>query len=225
MLSAYSDDRPSPVVGALGAATLLMLVAGLVLVFTRSTDTSVPGASNVGPGKIVFASDRSDDFEIYVFNADGSGRARLTKNPAKETFPAWSPDGSKIAFESDRDGDTEIYVMNADGTNQTRLTNSPTADVFPRWSPDGSRFVFSSARDRNFEIYVMDERPHRRTQPLCETRKAVRPRLQALRALQASGASPCRRSDLVEPSSATSHQNASSPLRRVGPLYQPICPL
>src|SRR3990172_1766958 len=32
--------------------------------------------------------------DIYVVNADSSGRTRLTKNGAIDTDPAWSPDGS-----------------------------------------------------------------------------------------------------------------------------------
>ena len=52
----------------------------------------------------------------------------LTVDPARDDWPAWSPDGSKIAFASGRDGNAEIYVMNADGTNVVRLTNDPGND-------------------------------------------------------------------------------------------------
>ena len=65
-------------------------------------------------------------------NADGSNQTRLTNNPADDSLPSFSGDGSKIAFISTRDGpNQEIYVMNADGSNQTRLTNNPAGDVSP----------------------------------------------------------------------------------------------
>ena len=94
MLTAYSDDRPSPVVGALGAIALLTLIAGVVLAFQRSGDSDLPSASAVGPGRIVFASDREDDLDIYAMNADGSGRVQLTDSRSVDSYPSWSPDGS-----------------------------------------------------------------------------------------------------------------------------------
>ena len=59
--------------------------------------------------------------EIYVMNADGSGKRNLTRNPANDGGPSWSPDGRRIAFVSDRDGRPEAHVMNADGSGQRSL--------------------------------------------------------------------------------------------------------
>ena len=76
-----------------------------------------------------------EDSEIYVMNADGTERRRLTNNSSYDGSPSWSSDGRKIAFDSDRDGNYEIYVMNADGSEQKRLTVNPAADKDPCWSP------------------------------------------------------------------------------------------
>lgn len=85
--------------------------------------------------------------EIWVMNADGGGRTRLTNSPLSESQPAWAPDGSKIAFTrrhlssdvvaDDQSGDGEIWVMNADGSGQKNLTNHPDNDRDPSWQPLG----------------------------------------------------------------------------------------
>jgi hypothetical protein len=79
----------------------------------------------------------------------------LTRNPAGDTFPAWSPDGERILFNSDRDGNSEIYVMDADGSDPTNLTGNPASDFYADWSPDGTVIAFTSDRNGSGQIYVM----------------------------------------------------------------------
>lgn len=110
------------------------------------------------PGKIAFASDRDGNFEIYVMNADGGGLTRVTDNPAEDTHPTWSSDGTRLAFVSNRDGNKEIYVVNADGGGATNLTNNPAEDISPAWSQSltNQRIAFVSHRDGNDEVYLMN---------------------------------------------------------------------
>jgi TolB protein len=100
----------------------------------------------------------TENYEIYVINADGTGLRRLTDSPASDGFPSWSPDGRTIAFTSTRDdcsmseasdckttGDIgpyhTLYTMNANGSGIREVTDEFAQ--FVDWSPDGQYLVFS----------------------------------------------------------------------------------
>jgi len=131
-------------------------------------------------GKIAFARDG----DIWTVNPDGTGRIRITTNPARDFYPRWSPDGKQIAFGSLRDEPNpgtctntcryEVYVMDADGSNEHRLTTSPTNShsIGASWSPDGTRLAFARA-NHIWVINVDGSGEHRitpgQTNPNCLT--------------------------------------------------------
>jgi dipeptidyl aminopeptidase/acylaminoacyl peptidase len=114
--------------------------------------------------RIAFTIDYPDDQgfpkpDIYIMNADGGGRTRLTDTPGFDGDPNWSPDGSKIVFTSGREGFSAIYIMNPDGSDQRHLIPGHCAflkpsvqpppspavclgDEHPTWSPDGTMIAF-----------------------------------------------------------------------------------
>jgi Tol biopolymer transport system component len=124
-----------------------------------ATATLVPPLSGSGGGRIVFASKRDDNYDIYVMNADGTDQRRLTNHPREDGRPAWSPDCRQIAFGSDRAGHFDIYVMNSDGLNVLRLTTKGD-NGYPAWSPalpgggtGGAQITFSRY-DPGSDLYV-----------------------------------------------------------------------
>jgi len=80
--------------------------------------------------KVAFISKDDGNWEIYVINADGTGKTRLTNSPTSDGLPTWSPDGKWIAFRSDRDGKWALYVMRYDGSDVRRIVDAP---VLPLW--------------------------------------------------------------------------------------------
>jgi imidazolonepropionase-like amidohydrolase len=139
----------------IASRTQLMAVIALAAVSLLLALAEPPAADSAFPGnngKIAFS--RLGD--IFVMDADGSNKTNLTNNPAADSLPNWSADGTKIVFHSSRDGNNQIYSMNSDGTGQTRLTNNSAQEAGATWSPDGLKIAFRSNRDGNNEIYTMN---------------------------------------------------------------------
>jgi Tol biopolymer transport system component len=67
----------------------------------------------------------SDDglWEVWLMNADGSGRRAITNDEVNDWGPTWSPDGGTIVFLSGMDNVYDVYLMNPDGSNVRRLTH------------------------------------------------------------------------------------------------------
>ena len=132
-----------------------LFLSVLVLVGAVMAGGAVLAQGTTGPGLIVYASDRTGNFEIYILNPDTGQTTQLTNDPATDIEPAWSPDGNTVAFVSDRDGDYELYVVRADGTNMLQLTNNTAEDRLPRWQPDGLHLMYSSDVNGQWDLYAI----------------------------------------------------------------------
>ncbi|MCX7806910.1 MAG: hypothetical protein N3A38_17250, partial [Planctomycetota bacterium] len=91
-----------------------------------------------------FCSNRDGNWEIYVCEADGSNQTNLTKNPAWDFHPRWSPDGKRILFYSDRENKRKMGEF----TDQHLFQAGPW-DTSRFWSPQGGCYV-------EVGLYVMD---------------------------------------------------------------------
>jgi Tol biopolymer transport system component len=96
--------------------------------------------------------DGTGNLDIYVADltgqSDGSYTGelrRLTTDPAIDSFPAWTPDGSEILYDNagseplDDSGFSstqEIWKVSADGGDPVRLTNNQVWDSMPDVAPD-----------------------------------------------------------------------------------------
>ena len=72
----------------------LSLVVPVLVLGALLAGTSAYGAYPGGNGRIAFESSRDGNLEIYSMNPDGSGQTNLTNDPAEDTDPVWSPDGT-----------------------------------------------------------------------------------------------------------------------------------
>ena len=105
--------------------------------------------------------------EIFVMNADGSGRRPVTSNGASNFSPFYFPDGERIIFSSNIETQGEggrpsfhLYAIGEDGQGLERLTFDGQFNSFPMFSPDGTSLVWVSDRQAKtpgeFNVFLAD---------------------------------------------------------------------
>src|SRR5262249_54796970 len=89
---------------------------------------------------LVYASDSSGHFEVYMKELDAAAREIAITNDGKENVePAISPDGRSIAYTSLLE--RGVFVATSDGLAPKRVSEFGSQ---PSWSPDGKRIAFRS---------------------------------------------------------------------------------
>jgi eukaryotic-like serine/threonine-protein kinase len=94
--------------------------------------------------RLVFASSRSGNRNLWTLDAALTHLAPLTTGAALDEWPVYSPDGQQVAFVSDRGGKRGIWLVSADGGTPRQIVATEVIDTVG-WSPDGHRLVFSTS--------------------------------------------------------------------------------
>ena len=151
---------PGPAIAVL--AVVAMLAATMVIGVIATAHRLPPPFGLAKPGLIAF----NDGGDIFVANADGTGRRAVTSGPADDVQPTWSPDGTMIAFWSLNPGETfaSLSVIDADGTHpravatkDLRVDVSGTRTLDPYdivWSPDDRSLAFTGGTSYHEQVVV-----------------------------------------------------------------------
>ncbi len=91
---------------------------------------------------LVFTSNRTGQFELYIASVDGQSIQQLTHNARRDSHPNWSADGAWILFESNRDQNWDIYRVRPNGKSLKQLTRSFNIERFPVWEHGSSNIIY-----------------------------------------------------------------------------------
>ncbi|MCE2415654.1 TolB family protein [Candidatus Poribacteria bacterium] len=128
--------------------SVVILGASVCPVLAKAPDTA----------KVVFASSRDGNYEIYLMNPDGSEQVNITNHRANDISAVWSPTGEHILFASDREqkawGNWDLYLMEPDGSNVQKVFDKSKNRSGGRWSPDGKQIAYTSFEKGQWTVYI-----------------------------------------------------------------------
>lgn len=108
-------------------------------------------------GKAV-ASDTTDaasqNTDIWTYDLETRSAKRLTFDPALDSLPIWSPDGSRTVFASNRELKFDLYLKDTNGGQEEKIIPQEGPDRFPTdWSRDGKYLLYGRGPDLWFVTF------------------------------------------------------------------------
>lgn len=123
----------------------LLALLGATYVFFGSSPHNPPRIFR--NGLIAFGSGG----DIYVAEADASGRRALIGAAGDQNSPSWSPDGSRLAYWSANGDLWDLVAVDADGSHPVTVATGITENTsfVPAWSPDGNQIAYAVRTERS----------------------------------------------------------------------------
>jgi len=126
------------------------------------------GRRGVSSTEIAFVSDNGRrNKEIWVMEADGAGKRRVTNNGSINLFPAWSPDGKTLLYTSFKAGRSELFLLYRGSKPGAKLINTKDEKYRGVWQASNSKIAAVVSRQGNTDIYTVSSTgtdPHRLTE-------------------------------------------------------------
>jgi TolB protein len=127
------------------------------VVSARIGVNGAPAFSPDGTHLALTLSGSGGNLDIWTLDLATQMLTRLTDDPAVDTEPEWSSDGTSIYFTSDRAGGPQIYKLKlAEPKRVERVTFGSGYNARARLSPDGKKLAFVTRDGSNYRIAVQD---------------------------------------------------------------------
>jgi Tol biopolymer transport system component len=112
-------------------------------------------------------------YDIYMIDLTRGTESRLTYDPADDSYPIWSHDGSRIVWASNRAGTYQLYQKLASGVGQDELLLQSEANLTPSsWSADGKFLLYQQYNPKtqqDQDLWILPLEGDRKPFPFLQT--------------------------------------------------------
>ena len=112
------------------------------------------GLAFMPDGRIVYTGDHSQNWDLFVVDADGANSRQLTFDGHNHMSPAVCDDGRAIVYYSHADGADHLWKLDLQSGNSIRLTSGPGEDT-PRCGGNGHWVVYRGQTADGSYIYKL----------------------------------------------------------------------
>ncbi len=106
--------------------------------------------------KVVFESNRSGKFEIYILNLKTKEIKKLFDSPSEDRAPFWTYDGKYILFSRKVNGREQIFKYDINSKKIAKITDFRGRNALPSVSPDNNFLLMTSNRFIGWNVYIMN---------------------------------------------------------------------
>jgi serine/threonine protein kinase len=134
--------------------------------FIEFVDVSLDGR------RLLVSSNRSGNQDLWLMPIGGGEPTQVTRDPAPEWAPRFSPDEREAVFYGYRSGGRELWVTATDGGPTRQLTQTQGGGGFPDWPRVGNTILFTR-RDSLFARGCLAAVDKAGGEPRCLTTEAT----------------------------------------------------
>jgi Tol biopolymer transport system component len=109
--------------------------------------------------------------DIWLIDLARNTPSRFTFDPANESGPVWSPDGSRLVFASNRSGVANLYQKLANGTGSDEALFKSAESAGPNdWSSDGKFLLYGVLSPRtSTDLWILPMFGEQKAVPFIQT--------------------------------------------------------
>ncbi len=101
---------------------------------------------------LAFDSNINGNSDIFKLAVAGGEPFQLTRDPADDFAPSWSPDGKEVEFHSFRNGNRDIFSVTSDGSRTETIVATPSQELIGSWFPDSKSMAYWAYPDSLFVV-------------------------------------------------------------------------